>query len=43
MSSDIVHSIDINQSECEGVQNWFKVCKFNATKVEIIDCELHAL
>ena len=29
MSSDIVHSIDTNQSECEGVKNWFEVCQFN--------------
>jgi len=27
MSSDIVHSIDTNQSECEGVKNWFEVCQ----------------
>ena len=29
MSSDIVHLIDTNQSECEGVKNWFQVCPFN--------------
>jgi len=29
MSADIVHSIDTNQSKCEGVKNWFEVCQFN--------------
>ena len=29
MSSDIVHSIDTNQSEREGVKNWFEVSQFN--------------
>ena len=32
MSSDSVHSIDTNQSECEGVKNWFEVCQFNRDK-----------
>jgi len=29
MSSDIVHLKDTNQSECEGVKNWFEVCQVN--------------
>jgi len=31
MSSDIVHLIDTDQSECEGV-NWVEVCQFNRDK-----------
>ena len=29
MSSNSVHLIDTNQSECEGVKNWFEVWQFN--------------
>ena len=29
MSSDIVRSIDTNQSDCKSVKNWFEVCQFN--------------
>jgi len=29
ISSHGVHLIDTNQSECEGVKNWFEVCQFN--------------
>ena len=29
MSSHSVYLIDTNQSECEGVNNWFEVCQFN--------------
>jgi len=43
MSSDSVHSIDTNQSECEGVKNWSKMANFIVTMVQIIGCELHAL
>jgi len=28
MSSNNVHLIDTNQSECEGVKNWFEVWQF---------------
>jgi len=29
VSSDSIHSIDTNQSEYEGVKNWFEVCQFS--------------
>jgi len=43
MSSDIVQSIDTNQSECEGVKTGSKFANLIATMVRIIVCELHAL
>jgi len=43
MSSQSIHLIDTNQSEYECVKNWFEVCQFNPTMVQIIGCELHAL
>ena len=43
MSSDIVHSIDTNQSKWEGVKTGSKFANLIATMVRSIGCELHAL
>ena len=39
MSSNSLHLIDTNQSECEGVKNWFEVWQFNLIDTNQSECE----